>query len=165
MIVLLLRYDLSTGRNVGRALMPDLLEEQCSHGPTTRTKGYQEKASRSLGMFHPFHGVAVLIAQGTCPGLNFAYAHTNQLISKYESQEDCPQFVFLTGVSFCAPCSVWTELTSSLVMVLLPFLLPSTWRVVSPDSTPNTRCRPKVSRPLSTPSVCQEVSLLTSMLR
>jgi hypothetical protein len=87
-------------RNVVRALIPDLLEEQCPLDSTTRAEGYQEKASRSLGMFHPLkYGEAVLIAQGTCPGLNFAYAHTNQLISKYESQEDCPQFVFLTGVS------------------------------------------------------------------
>ncbi|GFZ49589.1 LOW QUALITY PROTEIN: hypothetical protein JCM24511_07709 [Saitozyma sp. JCM 24511] len=36
---------------------------------------------------------------GTCPGLNFAYSHTNHLISSHESESEFPRFVFLTGVS------------------------------------------------------------------
>ena len=153
-------------QNVVHALIPDLLEEQCPLDSTTRAKGYQEKASRPLGMFSSFeYGEAVLIIKGTCPGLNFAYAHTNQLISKYESQEDCPQFVFLTGVSYLFLDKDKAELTFSPVMVPPLSLLPSLWRVVLHDSTPSTPCPRKVSRPLSTPSVCQEDSPLTSMPR
>lgn len=37
---------------------------------------------------------------GTCPGLNFAYAHTTHLISELESKGEEPDWLFVTGVSF-----------------------------------------------------------------
>lgn len=40
-----------------------------------------------------------VIIKGTCPGLNFVYAHTNYLITKHETDGDIPEFMFLTGVS------------------------------------------------------------------
>ncbi|WVQ82132.1 hypothetical protein IAT38_004260 [Cryptococcus sp. DSM 104549] len=40
---------------------------------------------------------------GTCPGLNFAYAHTNALITNHETDPDVPSFMFLTGPGHGAP--------------------------------------------------------------
>ncbi len=36
---------------------------------------------------------------GTCPGLNFAYAHATQLISELEGKGEEPDWLFITGVS------------------------------------------------------------------
>lgn len=36
---------------------------------------------------------------GTCPGLNFAYAHTTSLISELEKGGEEPEWIFVTGVS------------------------------------------------------------------
>lgn len=36
---------------------------------------------------------------GTCPGLNFAYAHTNLLIRELEDAGEKPDFIYITGVS------------------------------------------------------------------
>ncbi|WVR07520.1 hypothetical protein IAU60_004562 [Kwoniella sp. DSM 27419] len=45
---------------------------------------------------------------GTCPGLNFAYAHTNKLISQHEKENDSPSFMFLTGPGHGAPALLST---------------------------------------------------------
>nr|XP_019044735.1 phosphoketolase [Kwoniella bestiolae CBS 10118]OCF23665.1 phosphoketolase [Kwoniella bestiolae CBS 10118] len=45
---------------------------------------------------------------GTCPGLNFAYAHTNNLITQHESDEAAPYFMFLTGPGHGAPALLST---------------------------------------------------------
>ncbi|WVR00042.1 hypothetical protein IAU59_007184 [Kwoniella sp. CBS 9459] len=45
---------------------------------------------------------------GTCPGLNFAYAHTNNLITKHETENDAPSFMFLTGPGHGAPALLST---------------------------------------------------------
>nr|XP_018261529.1 phosphoketolase [Kwoniella dejecticola CBS 10117]OBR83687.1 phosphoketolase [Kwoniella dejecticola CBS 10117] len=45
---------------------------------------------------------------GTCPGLNFAYAHTNNLITRHENDEEAPYFMFLTGPGHGAPALLST---------------------------------------------------------
>ncbi|WWC90666.1 uncharacterized protein L201_005602 [Kwoniella dendrophila CBS 6074] len=45
---------------------------------------------------------------GTCPGLNFAYAHTNSLISRHELEDNAPYFMFLTGPGHGAPALLST---------------------------------------------------------
>lgn len=40
---------------------------------------------------------------GTCPGLNFAYAHTNSLIQDLEDKGEDPDFIYVTGVSCMTP--------------------------------------------------------------
>ncbi|WVO23080.1 uncharacterized protein IAS62_004425 [Cryptococcus decagattii] len=45
---------------------------------------------------------------GTCPGLNFVYAHTNYLITKHETDRDIPEFMFLTGPGHGAPALLST---------------------------------------------------------
>ncbi|WRT68449.1 uncharacterized protein IL334_005425 [Kwoniella shivajii] len=45
---------------------------------------------------------------GTCPGLNFAYAHTNNLITQHETDENAPYFMFLTGPGHGAPALLST---------------------------------------------------------
>ncbi|KAK6910444.1 hypothetical protein I203_104476 [Kwoniella mangroviensis CBS 8507] len=45
---------------------------------------------------------------GTCPGLNFAYAHTNNLITQHETDEGAPYFMFLTGPGHGAPALLST---------------------------------------------------------
>ncbi|OCF37972.1 phosphoketolase [Kwoniella heveanensis CBS 569] len=45
---------------------------------------------------------------GTCPGLNFAYAHTNNLITRHEEEKDVPSFMFLTGPGHGAPALLST---------------------------------------------------------
>nr|XP_019011514.1 phosphoketolase [Kwoniella pini CBS 10737]OCF50295.1 phosphoketolase [Kwoniella pini CBS 10737] len=45
---------------------------------------------------------------GTCPGLNFAYAHTNNLITRHESDQDSPYYMFLTGPGHGAPALLST---------------------------------------------------------
>jgi xylulose-5-phosphate/fructose-6-phosphate phosphoketolase len=62
---------------------------------------------------------------GTCPGLTFAYAHTNYLISKHQEEKDCPEFIFLTGVSIRS-----TDLTNSPAMELLACWDVCLWRGV-----------------------------------
>ncbi|KAK8854752.1 hypothetical protein IAR55_003491 [Kwoniella newhampshirensis] len=45
---------------------------------------------------------------GTCPGLNFAYAHTNNLITTHETDGDVADFMFLTGPGHGAPALLST---------------------------------------------------------
>nr|ODO02235.1 phosphoketolase [Cryptococcus depauperatus CBS 7855] len=45
---------------------------------------------------------------GTCPGLNFVYAHTNYLITNHELDPDVPNFIFLTGPGHGAPALLST---------------------------------------------------------
>ncbi|ODO06787.1 hypothetical protein I350_04146 [Cryptococcus amylolentus CBS 6273] len=45
---------------------------------------------------------------GTCPGLNFVYAHTNLLISNHQEEENVPEFMFLTGPGHGAPAILAT---------------------------------------------------------
>ena len=45
---------------------------------------------------------------GTCPGLNFAYAHANNLISTHQDDGDFPSVIFLTGPGHGAPALLST---------------------------------------------------------
>nr|WRH23617.1 phosphoketolase [Naematelia aurantialba] len=57
---------------------------------------------------------------GTCPGLNFAYAHTNYLISAHQTEEYFPQFIFLTGPGHGAPALLSTLLMEGAITRFYP---------------------------------------------
>lgn len=46
---------------------------------------------------------------GTCPGINFVYAHSNYLISHHDDPETgCPRLLFVTGPGHGAPAVMAT---------------------------------------------------------
>lgn len=111
---------------------------------------------------------------GSCPGINFMYAHTNYLITKHDGDEGgCPEFVFVTGVRGGYGTSPGPVMTLRFPHVLhsdVPpglarstrFPLPphspgtppppsspaSTSKAASRASTPSTRCRAPASKSL-----------------
>lgn len=52
---------------------------------------------------------------GTCPGLNFVYAHTNALISDLEKAGESPQWMFITGVCLSLAAMSFRRLVTDVI--------------------------------------------------